>query len=161
MLNMRRMLAASTENMEDSESFTPSLKRENTPTPHVWRGVKAGIEEAKDAIENKDLDTAEALLREVIEFAPAQSESWHILAAVLNRKGQVDEARDCMRRVIKLNNTNISLQSELPASKRMARILWNQGDHAAALNMLAQLLLASPNDAELNELQQTWTTYHE
>ncbi len=158
MLNISRMLAASTENMEETESFIPSLKRENTPTPHVWRGVKTGIHEAKAAIESKDLESAEALLREVLEFAPAQPEPWHILAAVLNRKGQKGEARECLSRVIKLNKTNIALKTDLPASKRMAKILWSQGERPSALNMLAELIIASPDEPELQALQQTWMT---
>ena len=160
MRNMRRMLAASTNNMEEPKPIPSSSKLESVPKPHVWKGVKAGLLEAKEAIENKNLDTAEALLREVIEFAPAETETWHILAAVLNRKGKIEEAKACLKRVLKHKEASISLKAELPASKRMAKILWAQGDHDSALNMLAELILASPDD-ELIQLQQKWTTEHE
>ncbi len=156
-LNISRMLTASTEDMEEMDSFSSAPARGNTPKPSNWPGVKAGLQQAKDAIESRDLDTAEQLLRETLEFAPSVPETWHILAAVLNRKGQVAEARQCLKRVIKLNQTDILLHPDLPVSKRMAKVLWSQGDHETALNMLAELLLNSPEDAELKSLQQTWT----
>jgi Flp pilus assembly protein TadD len=100
---------------------------------------------------------AEQLLREVLEFAPAEVETWHILAAILNRQGQLDEARQCLKRVIKLKETHISLQTDLPVSKRMAKLLWAQDEPDTALAMLAELLLTSPEDQTLIALQQTWT----
>ncbi|WP_157753636.1 tetratricopeptide repeat protein [Ghiorsea bivora] len=157
MPNISRMLAASTDNMEGLDASS-SQTQENSPVkPRIWLGVKKGLQAAKDAIENKDLTLAEELLREVIEFAPAEPETWHILAAILNRQGQVDEAKVCLRRVIKLKETNIELQTDLPVSKRMAKLLWAQDEQAAALAMLAQLLLDASDDRELLALQQTWT----
>jgi hypothetical protein len=49
------------------------------------------------------------------------------------------------------------LQTDLPVSKRMAKLLWAQDEQAAALAMLAQLLLDASDDRELLALQQTWT----
>ena len=152
------MLAASTDNMEGLGVASSSSKRPNAPKPRIWLGVKEGLTQAKDAIENQNLDLAEQLLREIIEFAPAEAEPWHILAAILNRQGHIEDARTCLKRVIKLNDTSISLHDDLPVSKRMAKLLWIQEDHPAALNMLAQLLLASPDDSELKALQQIWTS---
>jgi len=157
MPNISRMLAASTDNMEGLDASASQNEENTPPKPRIWLGVKKGLQAAKDAIENKDLALAEELLREVIEFAPAEPETWHILAAILNRQGQVDEAKICLRRVIKLKETNIELQTDLPVSKRMAKLLWAQDEQAAALAMLAQLLLDSPDDRELLALQQTWT----
>ncbi len=151
------MLAASSDNVEGLDMGKRDSTPPSAPKPHVWLGVKSGLAEAKKAIEHKNLALAEQLLREVLEFAPAEPEPWHILAAVLNRKGEVDEARQCLKRTLKIQNTNIELQSDLPVSKRMAKLLWQQHEHAAALNMLAELLLASPDDQELQTLQQTWT----
>ncbi|MDQ6980232.1 MAG: tetratricopeptide repeat protein [Ghiorsea sp.] len=157
MPNISRMLAASTDNMEGLDASSSQTQEEKPAKPRIWLGVKKGLQAAKDAIENKDLTLAEKLLREVIEFAPAEPEAWHILAAVLNRQGQVDEAKICLRRVIKLKETNIELQTDLPVSKRMAKLLWTQNEQAAALTMLAELLLDIAGDTELLELQQTWT----
>jgi len=154
--NISRMLAASSDNMEGLGVSTPHSKRSNAPKPRIWLGVTNGLKEAKEAIENQNLDVAEQLLREILEFAPAEPETWHILAAILNRQGHIEEARECLRRVIKLNETNISHQTDLPVSKRMAKLLWLQEDQASALNMLAELLLESPDDAELKALQQIW-----
>ncbi|MCF6208280.1 MAG: hypothetical protein L3J61_02680 [Ghiorsea sp.] len=157
MPNISRMLAASTDNMEGLGASGTSSKDENAPKPRIWLGVKKGLQEAKNAIENQNLTLAEQLLREILEFAPAEPETWHILAAILNRQGQVDEAKVCLRRVIKLKETNIELQTDLPVSKRMAKLLWTQDEQAAALAMLAELLLDASDDRELLALQQTWT----
>ncbi len=157
MPNISRMLAASTDNMEGLDASSSQTQTDKPEKPRIWLGVKKGLQAAKDAIENKDLTLAEELLREVIEFAPAEPETWHILAAILNRQGQLDEAKVCLRRVIKLKETNIELQTDLPVSKRMAKLLWAQDEQAAALAMLAQLLLDASDDRELLALQQTWT----
>jgi len=157
MPKISRMLAASHDNVEGLNESNQSANPSATPKPRIWLGVRKGLQAAKDAIEDKNLDLAEELLREVIEFAPAEPETWHILAAVLNRKGHIEEAKQCLRRVLKLQETNIELQTELPVSKRMAKLLWSQDEHAAALAMLAQLLLDDPSDQELLALQQTWT----
>jgi len=152
------MLAASTDNMEELDSSAFSHKGSDIPKPHLWLGVKNGLNKAKLAIENKNLTLAEQRLREVLEFAPAEFEAWHILAAILNRNGQADEARQCLKRVMKLKETHISSHPELPASKRMAKLLWTKHEPDAALTMLAELLLQSPDDKALLDLQQTWTT---
>ena len=151
------MLAASSDNVEGLDTSEHAATHPNSPKPHVWPGVKTGLSKAKQAIQHKNLALAEQILREILEFAPAEPEPWHILAAILNRKGKVDEARQCLKRTLKIQNTSIELQSDLPVSKRMAKLLWQQHEHAAALNMLAELLLASPDDQELQALQQTWT----
>ena len=151
------MLAASSDNLEGLGASGHASKHPDTPKPRIWLGVKAGLAEAKEAIQQKNLTLAEQLLREVLEFAPAEPEPWHILAAILNRKGEVEQARACLKRTITIQNTNIELQPDLPASKRMAKLLWQQHEHTPALNMLAELLLASPEDKELQALQQTWT----
>ncbi len=151
------MLAASTDNIKELDVQGSLSDQINAPKPRIWPGVKAGLTEAKEAIENKNLTLAEQLLREILEFAPAEPEPWHILAAILNRKGDKDEAKACLRRALKIKKTNIELQPALPASKRMAKLLWAQDDTSAALNMLAELLLESPDDQELIALQQTWT----
>ena len=155
--NISRMLAASSDNMEGLGSLNPPSKHPNAPKPRIWLGVKEGLIEAKQAIENKNLVLAEQLLREILEFAPAEPEPWHILAAVLNRKGDFEEAKACLKRTLIIQETNIEVQSDLPISKRVAKLLWAQNENAAALNMLAELLLAQPEDAELQALQQTWT----
>ncbi|MDX8383889.1 MAG: hypothetical protein R8M45_07395 [Ghiorsea sp.] len=153
------MLAASHENMEGLDLLTANSTAMNTPKnmpkPTNWSGVSAGMDFAKQAIANKDLTLAEHYLREVIEFAPAQTEAWHILAAILNRKGKLDEARDCLRHTHKLKKAHEAPPQPLPASRRMAKIMWAQGEHESALAMLDSLLLTSPNE-ELLLLQKQW-----
>ncbi|MDQ7003858.1 MAG: hypothetical protein Q9N67_02605 [Ghiorsea sp.] len=156
MPNISRMLAASSENMEGFGATDSSSEYPNVPKPHIWLGVKEGLTQAKQAIEHKNLTLAEEVLREVIEFAPAEPEAWHILAAILNRKGAIEEAKVCLKRRLTIHKTNIQLQSELPVSKRVAKLLWAQHENEAALDMLATLLLHQPDDAELLALQQTW-----
>jgi len=157
MLNISRMLAASNDDMEGLGLPNSTSTRPNAPKPRIWLGVKNGLAEAKVAIEAKNLDVAEQLLREILEFAPAEPETWHILAAILNRQGHVEEARELLKRVLKLRDTNISLQTNLPVSKRMAKLLWAQDDQGAALTMLAELLVDAPEDTELQALHQIWT----
>ena len=153
------MLAESHENMEGLDfpatQLQPVSSPRNMPKPHNWSGVAAGIDSAKQAIGNKDLVLAEQHLREVIEFAPAQTEAWHILAAILNRKGKRDEARDCLRRTHQLQEVHETASGPLPASKRMAKLMWSQGEHKSALTMLEALVLASPSK-ELLALQEQW-----
>jgi len=158
MLNISRMVTVSSDNLEGLGSTGSSSRNPDAPKPRIWLGVKKGLEEAKVSIDNKNLTVAEQVLREILEFAPAEPEPWHILAAILNRKGDFQEARQCLKRTLKIQNTNIELQADLPASKRMAKILWSQNEHVNALNMLAVLLLATPDDKELQALQQTWTS---
>ncbi|HID36903.1 MAG TPA: hypothetical protein EYP39_05945 [Ghiorsea sp.] len=152
------MLAASSDNMEGLGSPNTPSKHPDAPKPRIWLGVKEGLIEAKQAIEDKNLTLAEQLLREILEFASAEPEPWHILAAVLNRKGALKEAKACLKRTLIIQETNIELQSDLPVSKRVAKLLWAQNESAAALNMLAELLLAQPEDTELQALQQIWTS---
>ncbi|MDQ6988409.1 MAG: hypothetical protein Q9M19_00900, partial [Mariprofundaceae bacterium] len=130
-----------------------SSKARVVPKPNNWSGVAAGMRCAKQAIETKDLKAAEQHLREVLEFAPAEAEAWHILAAVLNRQGVTDEAKDCLRRMQKLSK---KVDDVLPASQRMAKLLWAQGEQEAAMVMLNQLLEQSPDAAALLSLQQQW-----
>ncbi|MDX8382268.1 MAG: hypothetical protein R8M14_09190 [Ghiorsea sp.] len=152
------MITVSSDNLEGLGSAGSASRNPDAPKPRIWLGVKKGLEEAKEAINLKNLTAAEQHLREILEFAPAEPEPWHILAAILNRKGDIEEARKCLKRALKIQNTNIELQSDLPTSKRMAKILWAQDENAAALNMLAKLLLDTPEDKELQALQQTWTS---
>ncbi|MDQ7002063.1 MAG: hypothetical protein Q9N02_05185, partial [Ghiorsea sp.] len=156
MPNISRMLAAYTENMEGLNAPSSQKNGNNPAEPSIWLGVTKSLQAAKAAIEDKNLTLAEALLRDVIGFASAEHEAWYILAAILNRQGKIDEAKVCLRRVIKLKETNINLQTDLPVSKRMAKLLWVQDEQDAALAMLAELLLDASDDRELLALQQTW-----
>jgi len=148
------MLTASLGDMEGLEMSKALPNARHMPKPNNWSGVLAGLERAKHAIESKDLNGAEQHLREILEFAPAQAEAWHILAAVLNRKGEKSEARDCLRRMQKLTHKP---DITLPVSQRMAKLLWAQDDRQAAMHMLAELSLAAPDDETLIALQQQWS----
>jgi len=166
------MLAASSGDMKGAEaqdsvlesfpsSFSkPTTNPRTTPKPSNWLGVTAGMVSAKQAIAHKDLPLAERHLRDILEFAPAEAEAWHILAAVLNRQGQREEACACLRRTQQLNNQLKAQPSAddttLPTSKRMAKLMWSQGDRAEALAMLDMLLLQTPQDDALLQLQCLW-----
>lgn len=156
--NVKRMLTASSDVVEGLSTPHSTAIFPESVQQQGWIGVTAGIRAAKLAIEAKELERAENYLREVLEFVPAESEAWHILAAVVNRQGHVEEARACLKRVIKLKQARISPDAQLPVARRVAKLLWAQHDRAAALDMLAELLLKSPHDHALLELQQQWTT---
>jgi len=155
--NLSRMLTASSDDVEGLSQKDKPLALYSTEQPKGWIGVTAGIRAAKLAIEDKDLNRAEAYLEEVLEFVPAESEAWHILAAIINRKGDKERARECLKRVVKLKMTRFSPDDALPVTKRVAKLLWAQHDRAGALDMLAELLLKTPDDPILIELQQQWT----
>ncbi|HXH73167.1 MAG TPA: tetratricopeptide repeat protein [Mariprofundaceae bacterium] len=141
------MLAAS--------SSAPNSPRP-TPKPTNWRGVTAGLAEAKRLFLAGDLDQAEAHLREVLEFAPAEAKAWAWLGKVLLDKGLEGEAEECLSRARQLLAKQNSATDKPAASATLARLLWQQGDRKTARSMLAVLLMQRPDDAELHELKAKW-----
>ena len=130
-----------------------------TPRPANWHGVAQGLREAKLAFQTAQHDKAETLLREVLEFAPDEAKAWAWLGKTLLLRGCHDEAKDCLKRAKAiLISKSDSTKAKLPVSKSLARILWQQGDQAAARAMLSILLLKQPDDTELQTWQASWNS---
>jgi len=147
------MLAAS--------SSAPNSPR-STPKPSNWRGVAEGLVAAKRAFTSHELDTAEEILREVLEFAPAETKAWAWLGKVLLDKGDETEAEACFERARQLlKKKNAPAAAKPAASATLARLLWQQGDHDTARSMLAVLLIQRPDDAELHKLKASWASEDE
>jgi len=134
---------------------TPNSSRQ-TPKPANWLGVADGLAAARQAVEQGKLPYAERILREVLEFAPAEAEAWQSLAEVLQARGRPDEAMTCIEKAAKLQQSRH--QDKAPAaSARLARILWSQGEKDAARAMLAVLMMKNPDDETLQSLRRAWT----
>jgi len=147
------MLAAS--------SSAPNSPR-STPKPSNWRGVAEGLAAAKRVFASRELDTAEEILREVLEFAPAETKAWAWLGKVLLDKGDEAEAEACFERARQLLKKKSAPTTAKPAaSATLARLLWQQGDRDTARSMLALLLIQRPDDAELHRLKERWTNEDE
>jgi len=133
----------------------PNSSRQ-TPKPANWLGVADGLAAARQAVAEGRLPYAERILREVLEFAPAEAGAWQGLAEVLQARGKPDEAMVCMEKATKLQASRH--EDKAPAaSARLARILWSQGERDAARAMLAILMMKNPDDEALLALKQAWT----
>ncbi|MFQ5582479.1 MAG: tetratricopeptide repeat protein, partial [Mariprofundaceae bacterium] len=75
-----------------------------TPKPANWLGVTDGLASARQAIEQGKLPYAERILREVLEFAPAEAEAWQWLGKVLQARDRAEEAKACMDRAASLQH---------------------------------------------------------
>lgn len=145
--SLMRMLSAS-----DS---VPNSRR-SASIPENWKGVVAGLKEAKRSYRDGRLEHAEKVLREVLEFAPAEAKAWAWLGKVLESMGKGAAAKDCLNRARILLVLESRRKNEHPASLRLARLLWDQGDRNAAREMLAMLLSRRPDDASLLALKREW-----
>jgi Flp pilus assembly protein TadD len=134
----------------------PNTPDRSAPTPGNWRGVAEGLAAAKHAFQSGRHDDAELILRETLEFAPAEAKAWAWLGKVLQVQERHDEARSCLDKAAHLLNNASAEGKQPPASLQLARILWSQGECEAARAMLAVLMIKHPGDMRLHELKRTW-----
>ena len=146
--SLRGMLAAS-----GSAPNSPRL----IPTPVTWRGVSAGLREARQAYQAGKLEMAELSLREVLEFAPAEAKAWAWLGKVLQARGVSEEAAQCLGHARKLLARKRSNPVKPLISIKLAKLLWQQGSRKSACEMVKTLLDDRPDDAELNALIEHWS----
>jgi len=126
------------------------------PKPANWQGVTEGLTEAQRRLCNGESGRARNILQDVLEFAPAEARAWHLLGKVLQSDGEHEEALNCFNTAASLYGGETPGQPNHPASLRLARMLWDQGDRLGACTMLDTLLQKSPDDPSLNELQAVW-----
>lgn len=147
------MLTASNDAPKPDGSTPPAAA---APTPANWKGVRHGLAHAERCLEAGELDEAEVLIREVLEFAPAETRAWEMLAGLHQARGTMDQAAHCRDKAERLR-ASTGTSKRPAASVQLAKLLWQQGEHDTARAMLAILLLRRPEDERLHKLRDAWT----
>jgi len=138
--------------MQNGENSKPA------PTPGNWQGVTEGLNKAREHLCNGCYQDAVNTLKEILEFAPSEPQVWSLLGEILHAHGHADKAAACHKKASALNaNSNLE-NSTIPASERLAKLLWTQGEPDAARAMLALLLLRNPNSESLLEIRNSWNS---
>lgn len=127
----------------------------SAPTPSNWKGVRHGLAHAENCLAAQDFAAAEAGIREVLEFAPAEVRAWEMLARLHQMRGDEDEARRCLEKAARLR-ASTGTTKRPAASVHLAKLLWQQGERDTARAMLAILMLRRPEDERLNALREAW-----
>ncbi|HXH64368.1 MAG TPA: hypothetical protein VNH42_02535 [Mariprofundaceae bacterium] len=118
--------------------------------------MRHGLNHAELCLQAQQFQQAETLIREVLEFAPAEARAWELLATLRQMQGDTGEADRCRAKAAKLRNSTNSTDGQPPVSIQLAKLLWQQGDREMARAMLAILMLRRPEDARLQALRQSW-----
>jgi predicted Zn-dependent protease len=134
----------------------PKPTAASAPTPENWKGVRQGLDHAEQSLQAEQFQQAEALIREVLEFAPGEPRAWDLLARLREQQGNADEAARCRAKAEKLRTWETASYRQPPASIRLAKLLWKQGDKDTARAMLAVLMMRRPDDERLKALRQAW-----
>jgi len=153
------MLAASVtvpnppQNKSDEQASPPAHRL--PPTPQNWRGVGEGLKDAATLFRHHLYAQAEDELLQLLEFAPMEGKAWHLLGRSHQAQERHAKALECFERADYCYR-NRNRNDAPPASSRLARLLWDQGDTDAARAMLKQLLIRQPDNAELLAMQENW-----
>jgi len=136
--------------MQDGKNSKPA------PTPGNWHGVTEGLNKAREHVSGGLYQEAVNTLKEVLEFAPSEPQAWRLLGEILHKHGHLEKAAACHNKASALDsNSNID-NSAIPASERLAKLLWAQGESDAAHAMLTLLLLRNPNSENLIKMRDNW-----
>jgi|GEM_PF-1418779 len=149
--SVSRMLAASDSapNIHTQRPVIPA------PMPGNWRGVADGMASARKSVQQGCYEEAEAILIELLEFAPVEISAWKLLARVQRHLGHIEAGIESATRALRLQNNPLS--NEPPASVTLVRLLWEQKEYHEARAMLVRLIEEQPENSELNELQRRWS----
>lgn len=131
-------------------------KASPAPTPDNWKGVRNGLSRAEQCLNAQELDQAERHIREVLEFAPSEARAWDLLASLFQIRGIQEEAKRCRDKAESLRKWETDSFKQPPASIRLAKLLWRQGDKETARAMLAVLMIRQPEDERLHALRDIW-----
>jgi predicted Zn-dependent protease len=126
----------------------------STPRPANWHGVTEGMAAAKKAIRFGQLELAELLLTELLEFAPAETRAWKLLAKTQRKLKHIEAGIKSARRALELQD--VPKSHGVPASLTIAQLLWQQGEHREARNMLDLLMSDQPENEQTQNLRQQW-----
>jgi len=137
---------------------SPDQPGRSLPTPDSWRGVEQGLKDAAGMLHFQLFAQAEDELLQLLEFAPMEGKAWHMLGRCHQIQNRHTKALECFERAACCYNSQSRRGDATPASSRLARLLWDQGEHGAARTMLALLLSRRPEDEVLLELSQAWST---
>jgi tetratricopeptide (TPR) repeat protein len=77
-----------------------------------------------------------------------------MLGRAMQGTGNHEEALDCFRKAEACYAGNTERQP--PISIRLAKLLWQQGEHDQARTMLRLLKIQHPHDTQLAALQDEW-----
>jgi len=124
------------------------------PTPGNWHGVTGGIDAARGAIASGELEKAERILFELLEFAPSETRGWKLLARTQRELGNIEAAISSAKRALQLQNAQKHYSA--PASTTLAKLHWLQGEREEAVKMVSQLLTIHPQNPDLSRLLQQW-----
>jgi len=129
----------------------------SAPKPNNWRGVSEGLNRARQHADDARYQEAIDTLKEILEFAPSEPKAWRLLGEILGIHGHATKAEACHRKAEKFEQHATSSNDSTPASERLARLLWTQGESDAARAMLAVLLLRNPENEKLLALREAWS----
>lgn len=144
--------SASTPNTENGKSSKP------VPTPGNWHGVTEGLNKARKHVCDGLYQEAVNTLKEILEFSPSEPKAWNLLGEILHKHGHTEKAAACHKKASVLDAASNIDNSAIPASERLAKLLWSQGESDAARAMLALLLLRKPKDEALIDMRNTWNS---
>jgi len=85
-----------------------------------------------------------------------EGQAWHLLGRILQKTNRHAEALDCFASAESCYGRHKHDQ-EPPASIRLARLLWDQGEDDEARAMLDILMMHNPDDDSLRQLRDTWS----
>jgi|AMFO01.1.fsa_nt_gi hypothetical protein len=119
-----------------------------------------GLRKAESLLKRHMNTEAEGILRHVLEFAPLEGRAWHLLGRALQQHGRHGEALDCFAEAERCYARSKG-KPPPPASLRLAKLLWSQGEGRAALAMLGALRQKKPQELQLQELYETWRQHLE
>lgn len=137
-----------------SSSVPNSQTPANPPRPAIWHGVTEGLASARQAIASGNLEEAEHILLELVEFAPAEVRGWKLLARTQRELGHIGEGIKSARQALALQQREPNYDA--PASLTLAQLLWQQNEYEQARDMLALLIQRRPDDQRLIDIQQQW-----
>ncbi len=140
---------------EGAERKDSTLPPRILPTPQNWRGVSQGLKDAKVLLHLHYYAKAEDSLLQLLEFAPMEGKAWHLLGRCHQEQERHAKAIECFERAACCYKTHQDSETP-PASARLARLMWNQGEEDEARSMLDMLLMRQPEDASLLAMQQEW-----
>lgn len=150
MRSVSRMLSVSS-SAPNSQQQPPLA---STPRPANWHGVTEGMAAAKKAIRSGQLEQAEQLLSELLEFAPAETSAWKLLAKTQRKLKHIEAGIKSAKRALELQN--IPRNHGAPASLTIAQLLWQQGEHKQARDMLKLIESDQPENEQIPNLWQQW-----
>ena len=129
----------------------------SAPTPENWHGVAEGLNKANQHLCDSRFQDAVNTLKEILEFAPSEPKAWKLLGEILATHGHTSKAAACHKKASALE-ASLDIDAPMPASERLAKLLWAQGESDAARGMLALLMLRNPENETLIAIRDSWSS---